>query len=215
MKLISMKEFKAINGSLNSQKFYVHLARVIGEEVITRNVDLGFLSHYLNGDREILSQADDNNRVFIYITTGKDSSNSCLLEADYGYLKVSEMKYTRISNGVNQEGTLVVRNYGTKDNRLVQDSYAIKISDLNAPRATLNYFGNLSDLKKETFSIEVNPVSLSGYGEEAKITDTLSKAKVLSFFKKSHLKGKNKVNGMTINASSEDLISFEQRSRKK
>ena len=198
MKRFTMKEVNEGNNGFNGDDFYIHLANIIGDQAIIKNVDMRFLSKYLTDNtREIEINELPNGRMSIYVTNGKDSSESCLIEAGYSYLRISEIKYRRVGNGTNQEGTLFVSIFRSKENELVRDGYAVEISDINEHEAKLTYFGDTND-RKTRFVINVDPKTLDGFGEEKKITNTLNHNNVLNLFRVPYLKGNNKINGYTM-----------------
>ncbi len=180
-------------------------ANKIGDKTIIKNADMYFLDKYLDYNRGSVLEEKPDGSLSFYITTGLKTNNSCLIEANHGFLKVSEIIYSRVGNGINQEGTLVVKYYFAKEDKLVEDGYAIKLSDLTKKKGKLTYFSDLSDLSAKNFTITIDPSTLDGYGDTINLTDMFNMTNTLVLFKKPLLKGRNMINGSYVVSKSTDL----------
>ena len=196
-------EISIINSEDIRNIMNIYLESFLKNKVIADGVDLSFLLRYRNEDRKFQVDMQDD-KASIYIATSKKDTNSCLITLEKGLLRVQEMCYKRVGNGVNQEGTLTTRIFYEKSGRLIEEAYAITLFNLGVLRATLLYTGDLNDLSS-SFSITVDAKTLDGYGEERKITDTLNENCALDLFRKGFLNGENIINGLRVQSSSEDM----------
>ena len=185
MKVFSVKELNDVSNSFKSDEFYINIANIIKSKAIIRHAELQFLSKYLVDDtRDVEVDKLPNGNLSVYVTNGLNSNDACLLEAGHGFLKIAEIKYKRVGNGINQEGDLFVRVLKAHEDKVIKDSYSIGI-------------GNLTNLSP-SFAIRVNPKNLVGFRNDSKMTDILNKEDAFRLFRKPYLKGDNIINNQHI-----------------
>ena len=212
-----MKKFniedKQISEKMANFNFINYLARIVGDPAIIKEMNVSYLTKYFKGDRELLVRETDDT-ILVYITTSTTSEDACMVEAGYGRLTISVIKYRRIGNTYNQEGDLLVKDFKIDGCKLFRTGYAISLTGLNREHAKLTFFGDLSNLK-EGFSIDVDPVILCGYGDDVEMTKTLAETGTLNLVGKKLIKGNNRINGEVIVSLEEDTSLFEQETYKR
>ena len=214
MKSYDINQFKDENYIMEENNIYELLTKLGLNSELLSNVNVKSIFEYFNGDRMVVLMENDIENS-IYITTGTQNFNSCLINVKNNELKISEAYYNRVGNGVNQEGIVVTKilSLNEKDNeqnKISKDIYAISLFFNGNKNAKLTYCGDVQNIDS-AFTINVDPITLEGKGRNLNITNTLNSKLALELFKKKYLQGVNNINkNLFIIDSSEDIFSLEK-----
>ena len=215
IQVLKMSDFKSQNKIMNEMDIYALLYSFGLNGQLVNNIDIKTIFNYMNGERKIIvSILEDRN--IIYMAPRENKSKACLVTITKELFELSEVTYKRVGNGVNQAGTIINHRYLIRANKIVNESYGLKLSFLSTG-AIITYYGDLNDMnnRSNNFSIEVNPNTLAGYGREKEITDLLELNHALDLFRKSNLQGQNNINGKNVSFDMEDFTIFENGYQKK
>ena len=200
VQIYSPKEFKSNDGS---KKIYSFLRNLGVSQLLMRNINMKSISRHMSNDRKIIvSKKGEQNEI--YITTGEFKDRACKILIGDKFFELANITYSRVGNGTNQEATAVVTKLVEKNGSVTDNSYGLKLS-LRDQKAVLTYFGDLTNLSNGSFSIEVDPNTLDGFGEESRITDTLNNHNALDIFRISYLEGNNRIDDKNIFSRNVDL----------
>ena len=162
-------------------------------------------------------------RLIIYIapsvaSTAEGKARACSLSFDRKFFEYDEIEYDRMSNGVNQSGTVTCYQVNHSPGLVISTDYKMILkferakqageeTDKTTTIATLT-LTDMSGLPEKGFTFMLDPVSLKGIGKDNFVVSRLLRNGTLDCFRVPQIKGHNHYygdDGQRLLAQSENL----------